>query len=133
MNNTINNKTRIIFENEIGPYFLIEKILKKYQLEETEEEIYKKIIEEDKKTNIPLIILKIKDLFLKKMKEEDFIFFLKEILKTEERTIKKILEDIKKDILPIMKEIIVKKDSKENIDSKIIKSIKISKILGLEK
>ena len=125
-------KKRIIYETEKGSVIILFNILKKYNLEESFEEIFKKIKRKEK-PKISIILKKIKDLIFKDILKEEFILFLEKELNINKQIAEKIFKDIEINLISVSK-IITTKNSlkKENLKNKTI-FLKPSIVLGLEK
>lgn len=102
----INTQTvGVVFETDLGPVQIASDILEKYNLKESSKEACQKI-DEGKEPRVIIIIQAVKDLFLGKISEEDFVFNIEKQLEISKETAKKIAEDAKEKLLSIAKKII---------------------------
>jgi len=102
MINQNQQKIRIILTEGANTALL--DILKKYGLEENEDEVIEKLSEE--KTSYEIIIDKLAKEFAKKeISEKDFFFSLQKNLNVSEEVAKKIAEDIKNIFIPLLEKI----------------------------
>ncbi len=124
-------KERIIFQTDKGPVVIVSNILKKYGLEESLRDAYKKIKRKEK-PRVTAVIEKIKDLIFKNISERDLLLFLEKELSVNNEASKKILEDIKKDLLVLAKIVPFKKSTESRDSTNELRSSKPSVAVGLE-
>lgn len=102
MINQNQQKIRIVLTEGANTALL--DILKKYSLEENEDDIIEKLSEE--KTSYEIIIDKLAKEFTKKeISEKDFFLSLQKNLNVSEEVAKKIAEDIKNNFIPLLEKI----------------------------
>lgn len=115
-------KEFVVFETEINTLLIIEKILEKNGIRETQEETYNKIIEGNESIKIS-VLKKTEDLFLKKITEKDFIFFLENEIKINENDSNNVLNDIKQELISIARKVNIK-NRQDNKEKKILEEKK---------
>lgn len=129
-NNNDAQTQRVIFQIDTGPVVVVSGILKKYNLEESSEEAYKKI-KEGKKPRTNIIIQAASDLVLNKISEKDFISTLEKQLEITKQTAEKIINDVKEKLLSTAKKITAKEF--EISEEKSIVATLIKPPIGLKK
>lgn len=109
-------------KSSVGYHF--SEILKRYGLEEKEEEAFEKL-EKDEALNGEILSELCSNLAKNLISETDAVANVQKKLNINEETAKKLINDIKTTILPLLKEIFKKRyNSEEKIEKKIPEEVK---------